>query len=277
MNMKIFFILTFVTISLNSIAGFDKVFVQNLDLDYSAPSGRGMVEKVGIGLNFVSVPYPVEIYRTEDSFEIFSPYLEFSWKNPTRFIYDIEAFSVKRTSAGIGMKIQSIESDFLMMRPKGRGEYIAENVKGICDGSSSGSFGERVLEDCRRFMDLSIKKVVIPTDFILYKLIEDLPNDVETGEVNLPGEDIALKIKDGDFRFQIYVRYWLRAGLRVKGKLQYEDNFDTIALRVDEIKFGVLTVTSFVMKKLKELNNNTNVTVDPPWIRIRPAGKNEIK
>lgn len=267
-------IITLLTISFHSIAGFEKVFVQNLDLDYSAPSGKGMVEKVGIGLNLVSVPYPVEISRTDESFEIFSPYLEFSWKNPTRFIYDIEAFSVKRTSAGIGMKIQSIESDYLMMRPKGRGEYKAENIRGICDGAASGTIGERVLEDCRRSMDLSIKKVVIPTDFILYKLIEGLPlEDAEAGQVNLPGEDILLKIKEGDFYFQIYIRYWLRAGLRVWGKLQYEDNFETIAIRVDEIKFGILPVTSFIMKKLKEINNNTNVIVDPPWIRIKPAGK----
>jgi hypothetical protein len=273
MNSMVFLIITFMTISFHSIAGFEKVFVQNLDLDYSAPSGKGMVEKVGIGLNLVSVPYPIEIARTDESFEIFSPYLEFSWKNPTRFIYDIEAFSVKRTSAGIGMKIQSIESDYLMMRPKGRGEYKAENIRGICDGAATGSIGERVLEDCRRSMDLSIKKVVIPTDFILYKLIEGLPSDTEPGQVNLPGEDIILKMKEGDFYFQIYIRYWLRAGLRVWGKLQYEDNFDTIAIRVDEIKFGILPVTSFIMKKLKEINNNTNVIVDPPWIRIKPAGK----
>jgi hypothetical protein len=273
MNSMVFLIITFMTISFHSIAGFEKVFVQNLDLDYSAPSGKGMVEKVGIGLNLVSVPYPIEIARTDESFEIFSPYLEFSWKNPTRFIYDIEAFSVKRTSAGIGMKIQSIESDYLMMRPKGRGEYKAENIRGICDGGATGSIGERVLEDCRRSMDLSIKKVVIPTDFILYKLIEGLPSDIEPGQVNLPGEDIILKMKEGDFYFQIYIRYWLRAGLRVWGKLQYEDNFDTIAIRVDEIKFGILPVTSFIMKKLKEINNNTNVIVDPPWIRIKPAGK----
>jgi hypothetical protein len=277
MNCMVLLILTFVTISLNSIAGFEKVFVQNLDLEYTAPSGKGMVEKVGIGLNLVSVPYPIEIARTNESFEIFSPYLEFSWKNPTRFIYDIEAFSVKRTSAGIGMKIQSIESDYLMMRPKGRGEYKAENIRGICDGASAGSIGKRVLEDCRRSMDLSIKKVEIPTDFILYKLIEELPSDTESGQANLPGEDILLKMKEGDFYFQIYVRYWLRAGLRVWGKLQYENDFETIAIRVDEIKFGILPVTSFILKKLKEINNNTNVIIDPPWIRIKPAGKNEIK
>lgn len=273
----VFFIAAFFTLSMNSMAGFEKVFVQNLDLDYSAPSGRGMVEKVGIGLNFASVPYPIEITRTEETFEIFSPYLEFSWKNPSRFIYDIEAFSVKRTSAGIGMKIQSIESDYLMMKPKGRGEYKAENIRGICDGGSSGTFGERVLEDCRRSMELSIKKVMIPTDFILYKLVEDLPSDPDPREVNLPGEDILLKMKDGDFYFQIYVKYWLRAGLRVWGKLQYEDNLNTIAIRVDEIKFGIIPVTTLVMKKLKEINNNTNVTIDPPWIRIRPAGLNENK
>jgi len=216
----VFFIILLFTILFNSSAGFEKVFVQNLDLDYSAPSGKGMVEKVGIGLNLVSIPYPIEIARTDESFEIFSPYLEFSWKNPSRFIFDIEAFSVKRTISGIGMKIQSLESDYLMMKPKGRGEYKAENIKGICDGGAAGSIGERVLEDCRRSMDLSIKKVVIPTDFILYKLIEGLPSDTDSGQVNLPGEDIILRMKEGDFYFQIYVRYCLRGGLRVWGKLE---------------------------------------------------------
>ena len=89
------FLLILITFSMNAIAGFDKLTVQNLDLEYLGPYGKGTVERVGIGMSFATEPYDVEVNRTDDAFELTSPYLDFTWNDPLKFVYDIEILNTK--------------------------------------------------------------------------------------------------------------------------------------------------------------------------------------
>lgn len=263
--------------SINAFARLEKITIQNLDLEYALPYGSGTVERVGIGISLAPEAYAIEVHRLSDSFNITSPYLDFSWINPVRFFHDLEEISAKKTSASLGsLKLHFLESDKLMFRPKGRGQYIAQNIRGTCEGEAVGKFERRLMEDCRTKMDLTIKKIDIPGDFILYKLAEGLPFINDEGlEADIPGDNIIFSSRDGNFALQVYIKYWVRAGLRAWGHVQYENNNQTIAVRVDKIKYGIFPVTNLVMKKLKELVKSPNVSVEPPWIRINLEGNNE--
>lgn len=255
-------------ISITAHAGFEKLSVVNLDLDYTAPYGKGMVDRVGIGMSLKSIPYPLDITRTEDSFELVTPYLDFSWKHPLKIIYDIEALSLKKTSAALGTKTHFVESEFIMLKTKKNDVYKAEKLKLTCEGEAEGSFDKRLLEDCRKKMHVSIKKVDVPTNFIFARIARELPVPPEH-ELDIPGDNVIFNMKEGDFTLQAYIKVWFYAGLRIWGHMQYENNHETIAIRVDQIKFGYLPVTSLVMKKLKEIVKGPDVKVDPPWIRIK--------
>lgn len=274
--MRILILLLTAFLTSSAFADFHKVMVQNLDLDYEAPYGRGTVEKVGIGLGLAPEGYNIELQRTDDSFELTSPYVDFTWRNPLKFLFETEKVVARKTSAGLGTKTQYVQSEYFMIKPKDRGEYKAFKVKGECDGKSSGRFDERFLEDCRKKLDLTIKTVEVPDDFILYKFSRHLP-PLPTEGIEIPADNIVARINDGDLFLQIYIKYVFYAGLRTWGHVTYEKDYKTIAIRVDQIKFGYIPVTGLVMKLLKENIKNPDIKVDPPWIRINLSALHEVK
>jgi hypothetical protein len=275
MNMKTFlYLITFFILTSSYGADFEKITVENLDLEYKAPYGSGTVDRVGIGLGLAPENYVIAINRTEDAFELTSPYVDFTWRNPVKFIFDLEALTTRKTNAALGTKTHFIDSEFVMIKPEGRGEYKAELIKGLCEGKARGSFEMRLLEDCRNKLDLTIRRIDVPTDFILYKLLEDLP-PLPGSDEDVPGDYVIAKINNGDLFLQVYIKYVFYAGLRTWGHVRFEDDHKTLAIRVDQIKFGYLTVTKLVMSKLKEIIKNPDVKVDPPWIRINIGSLNE--
>jgi hypothetical protein len=250
-----------------TFAAIDKFHVQNLDLNYQLPKGPGTFDKVGAGSSKKFLNQNFQIERVSEAFEVTSDIFDFTWKNPLHFIYDLKNVEIKKTSASIGSKIHSLESESLVVVPSGRGEYKTEVLNGTCEGRATGELKNRVMDDCLTKMDLKIKKLDLPNDFILYRILETFPA-LPTAEIDIPGDNLELTTKNGDYVLQIYIKYWMYAGLRSWGHVQYENNHNTIAIRVDQVKFGYLNVTSLALKKLKEFNTNPNIEVDPPWIKI---------
>lgn len=262
--MKIFLLLFFTTSF--AFARLERITVQTLDLDYAAPYGRGMAEKVGIGIGIAPESFPIDVIRTENSFDLISPYVEFSWMNPLKFIYDLQSVSSRKLSASLGAQNHTVTAESVTVVPKKGGEYKADLLDAKCAGDFKGPFDVRLLEDCRKSLYLTIKRVEVPTDFFLYQVLEELPKLPGTFEI--PGDNVIASIDEGNFYLQVYVKYWFYAGLRSRGHVQYENNYQTVAIRVDQVKFGYLIVTNMVMEKLKEVIKSPDVVIDPPWIRI---------
>lgn len=260
------FLLVLLSLVSFAYAGFDKVSIKNLDFDYTAPHGKGTVEKVSLGFSLAPEVYPVEVNRTVDSFELMTPFLDVSWKNPWKFFHDLEAFSTDKLNLSVGGQKHTLTTPLLSMRPQDRGEYKAENVEASCQGNFVGKLDIRLFEDCREKMSVRAKRLEVPTDFILYRILHDAPSVPR--EIDVPAYDLEFNSNKGDYSLLFTFKYIFLARLRAYGHFQYENNYKTIAIRVDQVKFGYLPVTSFVLRRLKEINNNPNVTVNPPWIRI---------
>ncbi|WP_408096375.1 hypothetical protein ACJVC5_15155 [Peredibacter sp. HCB2-198] len=260
------FLLVLLSLASFAFAGFDKATIKNLDFEYTAPYGKGTVEKVSLGFSLAPEVYPIEVNRTESSFELITPFLDVSWKNPWKFFHDLEMLSTNKLNLNVGGKKHTLTIPYISMRPKERGEYKAENVEASCEGSFAGKLDIRLFEDCREKMAVRAKKVDLPTDFILYRILYDAPSIPR--EIDVPAYDLEFTSSKGNYSLLFTFKYIFLARLRAYGHFQYENNYKTIAIRVDQVKFGYLPVTSFVMRRLKEINKNPNVTINPPWIRI---------
>lgn len=259
-----FLLLTLTLVSWNAFAGFEKILVQNLDLDYEAPLGTGTVEKVGIGVSLNPIPYDIQIERTQTTFELTSPYVDFTWKDPVAFAYQLQRITTKKLSAQLGYsKTHFIEGEALTMKTGKGNEFKTTGVSARCEGESRGNFETRILEDCRHKMDVKINRIDLPFE---WKILEDLPSSLV--EEEMPADNVVLKVDEGQLYLQLYIKVIFTAGLRTWGYIQYENNNNTIAIRVDEIKFGYVPVTKLVLKKLKETVKDPNIKIDPPWIRI---------
>lgn len=260
--------------SLNTFAGFEKILVEKLDFDYSSPYGKGVVEKVGIGQSFVTEPYEIEVLKTEDSFELVSSYVDFSWKNPLSFFFDIESIYTSETSAGLGTKTHYIKSKKLIFKPKGQGDYYAEGLDGSCEGHTSGAFVDRVLEDCRIMANIEVSKLKMPSDFILYKTFREILNPRGLPR-SVTVDDFLLKIQNGDFNISFSFKYWINIKVTAYGELVYNKNRSTIAIKLSKLKLGHLPLTYLFLLKLKELVKSPGIIIDPPWIKIKVGSKSE--
>lgn len=253
---------------LNVFAGLEKISLVNLDVQYAKPNGKATADKVGIGISLAPEIVDIDITRTENSFELVSPYFDFTWLNPIALVHNMESLTAKKINANLGGTTHTVEADAVFFSPEKGGNYLASGVQGSCLGSTvSGPLEMRLLMDCIEKTNLTIKKIDVPIDNLFYQLLQNLPP--VTPEVDIPGDHVILNMTKGDYYFQIYIKYIVYAGLRFWGHMQMEENNSVIAIRVDQVKFGYLPVTSLVMKKLKELIKDPNITVDPPWIRIK--------
>lgn len=260
------FLIVLLALSSFCFAGFEKVSIKNLDFEYASPYGKGTLEKVTLGHSMVQEKYPVEVNRMENSFELVTPFLDFSWNNPWKFVHELKALTTSGVNMNLGGEKHTLTADKVIATPKGRGEYRAESVSVTCEGKSTGELKGRLFEDCREKMSARAKRVDVPNDFILYRILFSAPPIPR--ELDIPAYDLEFTSKSGNFALLFTFQYYVFARLRAYGHFQYENDYKTIAIRVDQIKFGYIPVTSFVMRRLKEVITNPNVTVDPPWIRI---------
>lgn len=260
-------LLLFFTYFSQAQAGFEKLSVKNLNLSYSAPYGEGTLDKVGLGysLKDVQVPYAISLEKKENAFEVTSSFLDFTWMKPYRFFYHLEKLKTVKTDFSLGGSQHALESSELRLVPEGRGEYIARKVKASCLGTAQGEFKVRVLEDCRTRLDATIERVEVPSDFFLYRILYDLPR---TTGVDIPADNFVLKANDGNFHLQLYIKYYVYAGLRAWGHVSFEDAHKVAVIDVSQIKFGYLPVTGIVMRELRNRIKHPNVQISGNTIRI---------
>lgn len=251
-----------------SFASLETISIKNLNMNYLKPFGQGEVEKVTIGLSLVQVPYPVEVERVEKGFAVRSQYLDLTWYEPFVLAHDMEEFHTKALSLDGGIKKHSLSAEKLGLRPANQDQvFTLEQVSLLCDGvSEEKDFEDRLLADCLKFLELRIKQLDVPTDFILVEIMNKLPRVPE--EVDIPANAVKVNISEGNFFLEAYLKYYFYAGLRAWGHVSHDVYQKQIVMKVDRIRFGYLPVTSIVMNKLKELIKSPKVQIDPPYIRI---------
>lgn len=262
-------------LSLSAFAGPKLLALKNVNFDYVLPMGNGEAEKIMVATDLLPATFPFEVLRTDAAFEVTTPFIDYHWLKPFPFVHDIESLTTKNLNLKVGGTLHELSLEHFSVRPRKRNDYRASGLVGTCEGGSEQDLLVKLLEDCRTKMDLKIKKVDVPEDFILYKLIQDLEKREDMSEI--PGDNLNFSSRDGKYALQVYLKYWIHAGLRSWGTFSYEDDFKTLVIKVDQIKFGYLSVTTLVMNRLREMNQNPNVVVQPPFIKINLGSLNESK
>jgi hypothetical protein len=246
-----------------SFAGLEKLTINNLNLDYVSPKGTGTVDKVEVGVS-KEFSQPVEVEKLEDSLLLRTGVVEFQWMKPWSPLMLLEKIQVENVTLKSGHLAHAL------VIPKGtityKGDYKILNGSAYCEGTSEqADIENRVLEDCRENMKVEADRFDVPFDFFLIDLLAKLPQQDE----EQPLKNFTLTVKDGDFYMYALVNYVVKAGLRTWGAIHYEDDLNTMVIRVDTIKFGYIPVTNMVMKELKERIKSPDIKVEPPFIRIK--------
>ena len=272
--MKFLLVIVFTLVSATSHADLEKILVQNLDLDYTAPVGKGEFEKLNFSVSLKDEhKYPVEIYRRDDTFDVVSHFIEFQWKNPLAFIHNLKEAKIEKLNLKLDRGqhyLKGNKTSFVSPRDI---QFLFHRYDIECKGASQDPDPLiRLMYDCRDKMRVSIDYTDIPTD-LFRALSEELPAYEEDPTMQIPASDLLLNIDQGDLYSSVRVKYIIRAYLRIWGFAQNENDGKTLAIRIDQIKFGIVPVTNLVMDLLRRQVNHPNVTINPPWIRIKLGNK----
>ena len=258
-------LLTIFLLSSSAFAsGLHHLNVQKLNFDYTAPAGQGTVEKLDIGLS-KAMDEAVAVERVGETFVARTTFLDFTWMEPWKFLFDVEALKLEN----LNLKASKLSHEFSLDHGsvKFKGEYKIEKMTAKCEGSSDlPDLENRLFEDCRESMIVEMDRLDIPMDFFLVDILNRLP---PMPEDEAPLKNFTLTSKQGDFYMYFLAKYVLKAGLRTWGAFHYEEDFKTLVIRVDLVKFGYIPVTSTVLRELKNRIKDPRVQVDPPLIRIR--------
>jgi hypothetical protein len=256
-----------------AFAALDKIQIKNLNLNYSLPQGSGDVEKVSVGISLQKQSYPIEVRREENSFDVFSQFVDFQWMNPIPFFHNIQKGSTK----GLNLKVDRLNHFLtgvdLRFTGENSGEFVFKKFDLNCQGSSLEVLPvDRLKTDCLEKMQATISNMELPFEF-LNTIASQLPDIPTETDGDMPANDFALNIKEGNFFSYLRIKYVVRAYLKFWGQVQYEDEGRVLAIRMDQIKYGVLPVTTLVMNELRRQIKHPNVSVTPPWIRIKLENK----
>lgn len=248
----------------------EKIQVKNLDLEYLSPNGSGTFEKLNIGMGLPPSlngdSYPVSVFWREKSFLVMSPFADFEWLNPYNFIHAFKSLGAEKFNLDISKRSHELKAVKLKFVSEKNDEFVFDDLSINCFGENKEeSLILKLKEDCTNQMQVVIKHMEVPGQF-LKTIAEKLPE--APAETEFPANDFYLDLSQGNFYSYVKIKFVLPAYLKVWGFAQFENSGKIIAIRVNEIKYGVIPVTSIVMTELQKLIKNPRVKIDPPWIKI---------
>lgn len=256
----------------SAFADLDKLQIKNLDLNYVYPEGSGEFEKLSIGIEKKQT-YPVQIYRREKTFDVVSPFVEFQWLNPITFVHNAQKIATKKLNLHLDHKEHYARGESLSLTPEKGGEILLDKYNITCQGNSVEKDPiKRIMSDCMEKLDVTISHMELPFEF-LTTLASQLPDVPTEAEGDMPANDFYLTNVKGDFYSYVRVKYVVKAYLKIWGHGQIENDGKTFAVRMDKIMYGILPVTTLVMNELRRQIKHPDVTIDPPWIRIKMENK----
>ena len=257
----------------SAFATLEKIQIQNLDLTYTYPYGTGELEKLSLGVELLPTKMPVEISRRDASFEIVSPFVTFDYLNPGSFIHNVQNLEAAKLNLKLDYKDSFANAETLHFKSEKSGVFIFDKLDFSCQGTSVHKDPiDRLKEDCLEKMSAKSSHMELPFEFIK-SIAGQLPDEETEIEAEMPANDFSLTMTKGELYSYVRIKFIVRAYLKIWGFVQYEDAGKTVAIRIDSVKYGVLPVTALVMNVLRTQVQNENISVDPPWIRIKTGNK----
>lgn len=265
--------LILIFLSSQLLAGINRVAVKNFNLNYISPYGKGDVEHIsingGIGTD-KKESYPIEVERIEDNLVLKTPFMDINWQVGD-LLGEMEQITAQKISLDVGGSSNLAEGEQFIFKPKARNEYLLKGFKLNCYGESriKNDLRNKTIENCLNQLLVNIDKLDIPADSFLIDILTGYPEEIEEEKgSDIPAYDLNFKINKGDFNLFMVARYYLRAPVRARGNISFKNDYQTAVIKVDQIKIGFVSVTDFVLKKMKATIKNPKVLIDPPWIYI---------
>ncbi len=246
-----------------------QVEIKNFNFSYTAPLGEGLAES----FSYQNKKENQQKVYVEKFAEVFKLKFEgrenqeLEFKNAPAFIQEAEAINLNGLNLNLGQYVSLGLSQGEFVSTKD--ELSLKNMNLSCDrlGLTTQILDE-VLSGCIQRMSFKVSGFSsFPQKGIDFALIEALNSNSQLQATSLSIKNVDLKINGGKFQLSADVKAQISGTVSASGTAKYDTPTKKITIKVSEIKFGFLDLTTKVFEELKKQESET-LKVNKPYIYI---------
>jgi hypothetical protein len=263
------FLLSVIFASSLGYAQVKQVEIKNFNFSYTAPLGEGLAESFSYQ-NKKENQQKIYVEKFAEVFKLKfegSENQELEFKNAPAFIQEAETINLNGLHLNLGQSVSLGLSQGEFVSTKD--ELSLKNMNLSCDrlGLTSQIFDE-VLSGCIQRMSFKVSGFSsFPQKGIDFALIEALNSNSQMKATSLSIKNVDLKINGGKFQLSADIKAQISGTVSARGTANYDTPSKKITIKVSEIKFGFLDLTTKVFEELKKQESET-LKVNKPYIYI---------
>lgn len=250
-----------VLLSSAAMAQVSKVDVKNFNFNYHAPLGDGVADS--FSYEKLVNAQKVEVEKVNGEFKILLEGVEnqeLTFKNAPALISDAESISLKAFNLSFAERFALSISSAEFNSP---GKIVElSNLNLSCDRVASfPEIIDQMISGCLQKM--SFKAGALSTDG--EGLDQAFIQAVEKSAMGV--KNVDFKVNGGKFEMGAEIKAQISGKMKGNGTVKYEAVARKLTVKVSEIKFGILDVTSQVFDELKKQESDS-IKVSKPYVYI---------
>ncbi len=263
--MKIF-ILHLILFSGFAIADTLKLSVQDFNFTYKDPHGSGSATSFSRNM-FQGSHVDVAVDRIDRDLKFMvtgSESLEFELKNAPAFMIEAETMSVSNLNLSLAEKV---------ILSLGSGRFYSKNDELNLDGlfldclrdESSEGIVDQLIKGCIQKMILKNSKFSSQDNGGLLGAMKSSISVIVSGKSDLGINSLEMRTTNGKYNLTAEIKSSISGKVKSNGHTSYDPILGKLTIKVSEIKFGILNITSKVFEELKK-KETQRLKIKEPFI-----------
>lgn len=250
--MKFLFLLSVIVPTL-SFAQVKDVHIQNFSLTYQDPSGKGHASHFDYSLpgkKALKEEQSVEVTKVGQDFHLIlsgTETREMTVAGAPAFLTEAQTINLVNLNLNVDQKLGLSVTEGAFHSAKD--DLELKNIALNCNrAAAQAELMDQALVGCVESMSLTTSQ---------------FSSSVVEKSVGIKG--LKLSVSQGDLSLSAEVKAQISGTARGKGKISYDPATGVVAIKLNEVKFGILNVTGQVFDALKK-QESEKLKVQKPWI-----------
>ena len=234
----------------------NSVKVKNFNFNYADGKGIGQAASFDIVKNQAQVL----VMRVGNDLEFSSPILEENiiWKDVPAMIIDSKA-TVQNFNMELDKKVITSLSS---AKFESESRMSLQNLTADCQRKNASDIFEEIIAGCLTEGNLKVSSFDSKAVNEIFSLIAD-----DSLNKNVQVKSLNLTVKNKAFNLSLSTKIGVNGTIKARGTSDVDYKNKKAVLKIDEVKFGILNITSKFFAEIEKLKNES-VEVRRPYIYI---------
>lgn len=244
------------------------VEVTNFNFKYQAPLGEGFADHFSYAQK-TNQAQKVLVEKVAEDFKITLNGVEnqeFTFSNPPSLLADAENIKLEGFNFSLGQRLGLVIKNGVFESTEKEVSLSGFNLS--CDRlMGSAEVAEQLITGCIQKMNFQTGAFSTNGEGIESALMKAVDEKFDSTKAATTIKNVKFKIAAGKFDLSADIKAQISGSAKGSGTVKYDSAAKMITIKVSEIKFSILDVTSQVFAELKK-QESSNVKVKQPYIYV---------